>query len=244
MLLIMFGCLEKESVRINEFSNLEAVGPNRIFVHPTDTAGEYIIDTAHPSRMTPAFTYKLASNSTSLSRHVPLLLKTDWRPQGDKLGLLLQYSLNPECKVEGSLLLSNVVVFATYIGRAASAQLKPSGTHLKERHIVYWRLGDVTLVSGSWEKIVCRIIGVEGGEVKPGHVQARWEHSPFEGSELGSGITLSRLDEGKGKEKMVAELDDDNPFADETSALPIPPEPQWINLFCKVKTIGGKYEAR
>ena len=201
------------------------------------------MDTAHPSRMTPAFTYKVLGDQISLAKHVPLILKADWRPQGDKLGLLLQYSMNPDCCLGSPVLLSNLVVFATYVGRAAGAQLKPTGTHLKERHIVYWRLGDVTLSAGIWEKIVCRIVGAEGSDVKPGLVEARWEHAPPEGSELGSGITISRLDEGKGKGKAITDLNEDDPFADETPSTP-PITTQWSNIFCKVKTVAGKYEAR
>ncbi|KAJ2894463.1 Cytoskeletal protein syp1 [Zalerion maritima] len=256
------GGAERERIRINDFSKLEAVGPNRIFVHSADNPGEYVVDTSHFSRITPAFTYKVAGeDSASAVKHVPLIIKTDWRPQGDKLGLLLQYGLNPDCQVEGPLELHNLVFFASYVGRAAGAQLKPPGTHLKDRHIVYWRLGDVTLKVGTWEKAVCRIVGAEGTEVKPGHVKATWEYAPPEGSELGSGISVARLEEGKGKgkgkgkAKERTEDEEDDPFADDTEKEEKEKNEEeeeeegeeakeWTGVFCKVKTIGGKYETR
>ncbi|CAI4214890.1 unnamed protein product [Parascedosporium putredinis] len=107
---------------------------------------------------------------------------------------------------------------------SSGAQTKPSGTHLKEKHLVYWRLGDITLTSEP-QKIVCRILGAEGAHPKPGHVEARWEYSPNESAVTSlAGISVSRLEESKGKEREAV-LDED-PFADSD------------NL------VSGKYETR
>lgn len=239
---------ERETIRVNNFPNLEAIGPNRIFVHNVspDRPDEFSLDLSHlHNKTSPAFTYRVhipGGDSASLAEHAPLLLRPAWKPQGDKLGLLLQYSLNPAFRVSGPITLHNVVFVATYEGaRASGVQTKPSGTHLKDRHLVYWRLGDVTLTSEP-QKIVCRIVGAENAEPKPGHVEARWEYSPPEGAVVGSGISISALAESKGKEKEKEEADD--PFADEGLASPDLPDAQrWVDVSLVRKMVGGKYDA-
>lgn len=134
--------------------------------------------------------------------------------------------------------LHNLVIFATYEGRASGAQTKPAGTHLKDKHLVYWRLGEVTLSpDADWQKIVCRVVGEQGAEPKPGNVEARWEFTPptdFESSQM---ISLSRLDEGKSKE---VEITDDDPFADAASSAT---EGKWVDVPAVRKLLSGRYEA-
>lgn len=144
----------------------------------------------------------------------------------------------------------------TYEGNASGAQTKPSGTHLREKHLVYWRLGDVTL-TGETQKIVCRIIGAEGEEPKPGKVEARWEYAiplaatPTDADEAvttaaaenipGSGISLSRLQDRKGKGR------EDDPFADEdavAAAAAVAGEQKWVDIPVVRKLVGGAYEGR
>ncbi|KAK9784505.1 putative FCH domain-containing protein [Seiridium cardinale] len=209
------GSQTHQAIRVNNFSALEVIGPNRIFVanHTPDQPDQFTLDLSHlrPNQATVGFSYRLHVEPASPpTDHVPILLNPLWKPQGDKLGLLLQYKLNPAFKLSNTITLHNVVFLATYEGKASGAQTKPSGTHLKEKHLVYWRLGDITLdASQDWHKIVCRIIGEAGVEPKPGTVEARWEFSPA--GQLSDGITISRLEESKGKE---VELSDDDPFAD------------------------------
>ena len=143
--------------------------------------------------------------------------------------------------------LNNVFIFATYEGaRASGAQSKPASVHLKDKHIVYWKLGDITLTD-EWSKIVCRIIGEGGAEPKPGHIEARWEYVAPEAGEavIGSGISISRLLESKGKERAVEEEDD--PFADDTGRSPTP-SPRvartWADVPVVRKLASGKYEAK
>jgi F-BAR domain only protein len=181
-----------------------------------------------------------------LAGHVPLILKPAWKPTGDKLGLLLQYRLNPETSLARPVTLTNVVFVATYDSPtpAAGAQTKPSGTHLKDKKLVYWRLGDVTLTE-EWGKIVCRIVGSENGELKPGSVEARWEYVVPNDEEngAGGGITVSRWVESKGKGKGPAEEEDD-PFADEDAAGgKESAEGSWVDVPQVKKLVSGKYEA-
>jgi hypothetical protein len=131
------------------------------------------------------------------------------------------------------------VLFATYEGKASGAQTKPTGTHLKDKHLVYWRLGDVTLsASQSWQKIVCRIVGEAGVEPKPGTVEARWEYTPE--SDVVDGISVSKLEEAKGKE---VELSEDDPFAD-AGANDAASEGRWVDVPAVRKFVSGKFEAK
>ncbi|KAI1352035.1 Muniscin C-terminal mu homology domain-containing protein [Xylaria sp. FL0043] len=232
------------SVRINNFPLLDSIGPNRIFVsNSPDHPDQFTLDTSHLRNTHIGFSYKLHSDvDTPASEHVPILLHPTWKPQGDKLGLLLQYKLNPSFNfaANGSpIQLHNLVIFATYEGKASGVQTKPSGTHLKDKHLVYWRLGDVTLSeTADWQKIVCRVVGEQGAEPKPVNVEARWEFTPPVDAEASQTISLSRLEEGKGKE---VEITDDDPFADAASSAA---EVKWVDVPAVRKQLSGRYEAR
>jgi len=207
----------------------------------------------HLAKPSPSFTYRVHAEdaASSLGSQCPLILKPTWKPTGDKLGLLIQYRLNPESKLPRPATLNNVIIFATYEGaRASGAQSKPASTHLKDKHVVYWRLGDVTL-SDDWSKIVCRIIGEQNGEPKPGHIEARWEYAASaaaDGDVVGSGISVSRVVEGKGKGKAIDEdEEEDDPFADEkgpTSPALKEDSRTWADVLTLRKLASGKYEAR
>ncbi|KAF2970767.1 hypothetical protein GQX73_g2809 [Xylaria multiplex] len=232
------------SVRINNFSLLESIGPNRIFVsNSPDHHDQFTLDTSHLRNTHIGFSYKLnAGAHVAPSEHVPILLNPTWKPQGDKLGLLLQYKPNPSFNFAANsppVQLHNLVIFATYEGKASGAQTKPSGTHLKDKHLVYWRLGDVTLSPGAdWQKIVCRVVGEQGAEPKPGNIEARWEFSPPADTEASQMISLSRFEEGKSKE---VEITDDDPFADAASSAA---EGKWVDVPAVRRLLSGRYEAR
>ncbi|KAI1134390.1 Muniscin C-terminal mu homology domain-containing protein [Hypoxylon sp. FL0543] len=233
-------------IRINNFAALEVIGPNRIFVtsDTPDHPEQFNLDLSHLHKTSIGFSYRLhVEPDTTAAEHVPVLLSPVWKPQGDKLGLLLQYKLNPAFKfaIEGSSVqVHNLVLFATYEGKASGAQTKPTGTHLKDKHLVYWRLGDVTLSpDADWQKIVCRIIGDQGVEPKPGAVEARWEVTPSSAlADSANTISVSRFEESKGKE---VELSEDDPFADETATSE---EGKWVDVPAMRKLVSGKYEAR
>jgi hypothetical protein len=266
---------EHMTIRINNFASLSAIGPNRIVVNNvSNSPDEFSLDLSHLTRPSPSFTYRLQTDSDSgsdpaaLAPHCPLVIKPAWKPTGDKLGLVLQYRLNPASNLPRPVTLSNVFISATYEGaRASGAQSKPPSVHLKDKHVVYWKLGDVTLTE-DWGKILCRIVGEGGAEPRPGHVEARWEYNlvaPLseeqqiaEGDEgknddagaivVGSGISISRLVESKGKERAVdEEVEDDDPFAD-GNARAVTPSPKVARTWAAVPTVrklaSGKYEAK
>jgi len=243
---------DHETIRLNKFPLLESIGPNRVFVTNTAIPDEFSIDLSHLTTTTPAFTYRVhADSDTALATHCPIAIHPVWKPQADKLGLLLQYRRNPSCALPRPVTLSNVVFVATYEGaRASGVQTKPSGTHLKDKHIVYWRLGDLTLTD-DWGKIICRVIGEQNAEPMPGKVEVRWEWAPpaHSATEGGSGISVARLlPEGKGKGKAV-EIEEEDPFADVGSA-PSSPDPTaegqgraWADVPVVRRLVAGKYES-
>lgn len=198
----------------------------------------------------PAFTYRVhAEDELTLASHCPIAVHPVWKPQGDKLGLLLQYRLNPQSTLPEPVTLSNVVFIATYEGaKASGVQTKPSGTHLKEKHLVYWRVGDVTL-NESWSKIICRVIGEQNAEPKPGHIEVRWDYtSSGPAQKIGSGISVSKLIEGKGKEraKDADEDDEEDPFADDKGPLSpaFKDARTWKDVEGVVKLVSGTYEGK
>ena len=231
-------------LRINNFPNLEVIGPNRTFIHPLseDKPDEFTIDTSPlSSKPSVAFTYRAHIDEVNPHTQAPLLLKSAWKTQGDKLGLVLEYKLNPACSTE-PITFNNLVLVAIYGGaRATGAQTKPTGTHLKEQSLVYWKLGDVTL-SQDWHKVICRFAGAEGVAPEASRVEARWEvHGSYP---IGSGITLSRLEKSKGKEKEES----DDPFADESivqqaSPTMVSPQGKWVEIETTKKFVSGRYEA-
>lgn len=242
---------DNQIIRLNNFARLESIGPNRLFVTSDDTSpDEFTINTSHLTTIsTPAFTYRVhAENDTALvSSHCPISINPVWKPQGDKLGLLLQYRLNPSVTLQRPIILHNVTFVATYEGaRASGVQTKPSGTHLKEKHLVYWRIPELTLTD-DWAKIICRVIGEQNGEPQPGHIEVRWEYTAPPAGEAGSGISVSRLVEGKGKEKAEEQSEEEDPFADDKGPISPPLGKDgrtWAEVPLSRKLIGGKYEAK
>lgn len=193
--------------------------------------------TAKPSV---AFTYKVHIDDSNSKLEAPLLLKSAWKPQGDKLGVYIDYSLNPSWSTE-PVSFTNLVLVATYTGaKAIGCQTKPTGTHLKEKSLVYWRLGNVTL-GQDWQRIVCRFTGADGTAPEPGQIDARWEIHNASTSQ-GSGISLSRLAVSKGKEREES----NDPFADDSiSGFMNPAGPEkWAELEMSRKFVSGKYEAK
>ncbi|KAG9228495.1 Muniscin C-terminal mu homology domain-containing protein [Amylocarpus encephaloides] len=238
---------EKETIRINNFPNLEAIGPNRTFIHPvsTEKSDQFTVNLAPiSSKSSIGFTYKVHSDDPSVINQGPLIMKPAWQQLSDKLQLLVEYSLNPESGLE-SISFNNLMIIAYHDGaRATKVQTKPSGTHMKEKSLVGWKLGNVTLGSQP-HKVICRFIGAEGNVPTPGRIEARWETQSLASiHSFGSGISLSRLDVSKGKERELPNSDD--PFADEGGASPAlqPQTPgTWTEIETSRKYISGKYES-
>ena len=167
--------------------------------------------------------------------YAPIILKPAWRPQGDKLGVVIEYHMNPAFQIP-SITLNNLILIATYQNaRAAGCQTKPTGTHLKEKSLIYWRLGDITL-DATAQRVIARLVGAEGAEPQAGIIEARWE---YQGTSMGSTLGISRLEAaGKGKEKEEV-----NPFADQSLAATTPGG-DWVEIESVRKVVSGKYDAK
>lgn len=205
--------------------------------------GEYTLNLANIGKSAVGFKYRVHVDDSNLRSTAPLVLKPAWKPQGDKLGLVIEYQLNPARASSASTTINNLVLVANYTGaKATGCQTKPTGTHMKEKSLIYWRLGDVTLTNdGTWQKVVARLTGSEGAAPQPGLLEARWEISSSVG-DIGSGLGVSRLDTG-GRLK-----EESDPFADESAATPTTATSEesgsWVHVQGARKVVSGKYEAK
>ncbi|KAG4026236.1 hypothetical protein MFRU_043g00400 [Monilinia fructicola] len=226
-----------ETIRINNFPALEAIGPNRTFVHPVsaDKPDEFTIDLASISHKTSAaFTYRVHVEDQDMGSYSPLLLKPAWKRVGDKLGLIIDYGLNPAFSSD-AITFNNLVIIGKYTATGTTnCKSRPTGTHYRDRSSIVWPLGDVTL-SHEFQRVTALFSSPEGTNqvINPDHAEGRWEvHSP----NVGSGISISRLEAAKGAEES-------DPFADESLA---PTAGNWVNVETskKIATAPGMYLGR
>jgi hypothetical protein len=124
--------------------------------------------------------------------------------------------------------LSNVVLALSLEGaRANSCLSKPVGTFSRDKNLIFWSLGDITLAAGGAPtKLLARF--VTEGEAKGGAVEARWEVA---GEGLGSGVGVSV----KGENGVV---DASDPFADEETSG------AWKEVRGPRKLASGQYVAK
>ncbi|KAG9242377.1 Muniscin C-terminal mu homology domain-containing protein [Calycina marina] len=229
-----------ETIRICNIGSLESIAPNPSFMNAVAAdSDEYTFNlSAISSKPTSAFTYRVHLDQDNLSKQCPILLKSSWKPQGDKLGLIIDYSVNPAFGLDVTL--NNLIILAFSTGpNPTGCQSKPSGIQYKDRSLVVWRLGEVLLTQES-KRVVCRLTGAAGAVPEPGLIQARWELP----SSAASGIGLSRLeDKGKGNSGGIYE---DDPFADAdaTAAKADYGSSSWVDVETSNKLVGGNYEAR
>ena len=183
------------------------------------------------------FNYRVHVDEANFESQNPLLIKPTWNLlRDDRFDFIIEYSLNPSYSTE-PVTFQNFGIIARYTGgRPTACQSKPSGTFKAQQSCVYWRWGEITLTNEP-RKLVCRLIVGEGGMPTPGHIDAKWE---MQGS--AAGLSLSRLELGKGKEKEEAA----DPFADDTIASPAPVTPtgNWVEVEMFRKLVSGKYEAK
>lgn len=248
------------TIRINNYSLLEAIGSNRIFVRDTSSKDQFTLDTSHlQHKATAAFNFRVhADSDTSLTTHCPIQFKPVWKPMNDQLRLILQYRLNPQYRVASAagepVVLRNVSLVARYDGRAASVLSKPTATHVKEKHLAYWRFGEVTLTP-TWSKATCIFKPEEGGAVpNPGFLEARWEYlvpnsAGIVTDENNLSITISQLQPASAALPEEDEEEKD-PFADDSVASPETTNgagssaPLWTNVPTSRQMRSGQYESK
>lgn len=192
-----------DTIRLDNFSSLEKIAPNPAFINPIpDRDGEYSVNLSSIAKTQIAFKYQTAGGVQNAPIHITLASKIE----PVQTSIIVSYSLSPSFRLltgQDNITLSNVVLALSLEGaRATSCLSKPVGTFSREKNLIFWSLGDVSLsTSGAAQKLLARF--ATEGEAKGGAVEARWEVS---GEGLGSGVGVS----AKGG---AAESSD--PFADE-----------------------------
>jgi len=227
-----------ENIRLENFPVLEKVAPNPTFITQTPSgSGEYAVNLSQVTRPSVAFKYQVHLEDSNLAAHCPIWIMPSWKIEPTQSSVILTYAFNPAfVSPRGrSVSLKNVLVIIN-VGnaKALSCQSKPLGIFSKERNLVYWKLGDMTL-DGYMEapqKLLARF--TTGAEAKPGNIEMKWEISGEPAAGLGSGLGLSQMSSSK-------EEGGSDPFADEstsTSAMGT-----WRGVPLSRKIMSGRYIA-
>jgi hypothetical protein len=134
-----------------------------LFVQPVsdEKPDEYTVDLSSIGKAAVGFTYKVHMDEVGPISSGPLLLKIRWKQQGDKMGLIIDYSLNPTYGEQ--MQFHNLVLLAFATGpKPVGCQSSPPCTLYKEKSLVVWKLGSVSL-NQAGQKVRCRLDGSDGG---------------------------------------------------------------------------------
>lgn len=225
-----------ENIRLENFPVLEKVAPNPIFINQIPSkSGEYSVSLSQITRPTVAFKYQVHLEEGNLAAHAPISITPSWKIEASQASVILTYAFNPAfvSPATRSVSLKNVVVVIPVEGgKVLSCQSKPLGIFAKERSLVYWKLGDMTLdgYAEAPQKLLARF--TTESEAKPGSIEVRWEIGGEAAAGLGSGLSLSQT-------SVPKEEGGSDPFADEgtsTTALG-----SWREVPVTRKIMSGKY---
>lgn len=232
-----------ETIRLENFPVLEKVAPNPTFVDQiADKAGDYTVNLSSITRTQVAFKYQVHLDESNIASFAPIALTPAWKVEATQTSVILNYSLNPAFHLAAghtSVTLSNVVLIIHLDpsgSKSSHCQSKPVGTFSKEKSLIYWRLGDVTL-SADQPGQQLRARFYTDSEAKPGNVEARWEMIGDNASGHGSGLGVSQMVQSS----EAADAEDD-PFADE-SAAPSSPAITWKDVPIVKRISNGTYSA-
>ena len=225
-----------ENIRLENFPVLEKVAPNPTFITQSPSNGEYSVSLSHVTRPSIAFKYQVHLEESNLAAHAPVSITPSWRIEPTQASVILTYAFNPAfvSPAKRSVSLKNVVLFITVENaKALSCQSKPLGIFSKEKSLVYWKLGDMTLdgYAEAPQKLLARF--TTEGEAKSGSVEMRWEISGESAAGLGSGLSLSQM--------ASKEEGGSDPFADESTSTSA--TGTWKEVPATRKIISGKYIA-
>ena len=236
-----------ENMRLENFPVLEKVAPNPTFITQKPSAsGEYSVSLSQISRPTVAFKYQVHLDETNLAAHAPMSLTPTWRIEPAQASIILTYLFNPAfvSPATRSVSLKNVTVaVAVENAKALSCQSKPAGIFAKDKSLIYWKLGDITLdgYAEAPQKLLARF--TTDGEAKAGSVEVKWEINGESASRLGSGLGVGTMS-SIGKEEGAGGGSD--PFADESaekSATTPGTAAKWQEVPVTRRIISGKYVA-
>jgi hypothetical protein len=224
-------------VRLDNFSSLEKVAPNPTFIEPlADRVGEYSVNLSSLSRPSVAFKYQVHLEEASLASQTPILVQSSWKIEPTQASVIVHYKLNPALvtEVKKELKFHNLILVVGIEGAKASACLsKPVGTFSRERSIIYWKLGDVSLGADQPVKLLARF--TTDVEAKSGATEARWELTGEDTANLGSGLDISQ------EVTSISGSGEADPFADEDAV--VPPSASWKPAASVRKIISGTYTA-
>lgn len=217
-----------DTIRLDNFASLEKIAPNPAFIDPTPgKEGEYSVKLASIAKTQIAFKYQTAAGAQTAPVHISLASKVEL----NQASIIVSYSLSPSFRLltgQDSITLSNAVIALSIEGcRAASCLSKPVGTFSRDKNLIFWSLGDITLATGGAPTKLLARFATEG-EAKASAVEARWETT---GEGLGSGVGVSV----KGDNGGAADASD--PFADEEAN-------GWKEVRGVKKLVSGKYIAQ
>lgn len=239
---ISAGPFGTESIRLENFPVLEKVAPNPAFIEQsTDNPGSYTVDLSKITKTSVAFHYQLHIEDTNIASLAPLVLAPVWKSEPTQTSAILHYSLNPKFNIGSATSVTVrglVLVIRLEPGsKALSAQSKPAGTFSRDKGLIYWRLGDVTLFKDQVAQTI-RVRFFTDGEAKPGNVEARWEISDEQSLTLGSGLGVS-MSAPPNEPKQDGEAD---PFADiDENAPPASPAIGWKPVNTVKRITSGTY---
>ncbi|KAL8973859.1 MAG: hypothetical protein Q9197_001894 [Variospora fuerteventurae] len=227
-----------KNIRLENFPVLEKVAPNPSFVTQVPSkSGEYSVNISQISRAAVAFKYQVHLEDSNLAAHAPVVITPSWKIEPKQTSVIVSYGFNPAFVSPSgrSVTMKNVVVVVNLDSTKAQAcQSKPVGNFSKEKSLIYWRLGDITLdgYAEAPHKLIARFSTESEG--KPGSVEGRWEISGDAAAGLGSGLGLSCS--GTWKEEGSHD-----PFADEGGAGS--PTGAWKEVQVQRKLVSGTYKA-
>ncbi|EDU41337.1 fes CIP4y domain-containing protein [Pyrenophora tritici-repentis] len=230
-----------ESIRLENFSVLEKVAPNPAFIEQSaDSPGTYTVDLSKIMKTSVAFHYQLHIEDSNIGSLPPIILAPAWKSEPTQTSAILHYSLNPRFELGGatSITIRNLVLVIRLEpgSKALSCQSKPTGTFSRDKGLIYWRLGDVTLFKDSAPQTL-RARFVTDGQANPGNTEARWEISDEQSLSLGSGLGVSMSTSLTAKKDEV----EDDPFADIDETAPPTPTIGWKPVAAVKKISSGTY---
>ena len=224
------------NIRLENFPVLEKVAPNPSFIKQMPIrSGEYSVSLSQIPRPSLAFKYQVHLEDNNLAAHAPVSITANWKLESTQASVILTYAFNPAfvSPAKRSVSLKKVIVsIPIENAKALSCQSKPLGIFAKERSLVYWKLGDMTLdgYAEAPQKLLARF--TTNSEAKPGSVEMRWEMSGEGASGLGSGLSLSQSSSSK-------EEGGSDPFADESTSVGA--LGSWKEVPVTRKMISGRY---
>ncbi|EMD66809.1 hypothetical protein COCSADRAFT_138859 [Bipolaris sorokiniana ND90Pr] len=240
---ISAGPFGTESIRLDNFSVLEKVAPNPAFIEQApDNPGNYTVDLSKITKTSVAFHYQLHIEDGNIASLPPIILHPVWKPEPTQMSVLLTYSLNPKFELGSatSITVRNLVLVIRLEpgSKTTACQSKPTGTFSRDKALIYWRLGDVTLSKDAAANAV-RARFFTDGQANAGNTEARWEISDEQCLAMGSGLNVSMSQSVSPKKDDV----EDDPFADadESENVPASPVVEWKPVSAVKKIMSGTY---